>query len=410
MTIDAAIIDYAASLFLRYFRNGERVNGETPRIDRHRDADVLKTHWAVSEPVLKLAKYVLAHPHEAQSLLRFQNRVDDAVVRGRIDARATWRYRLQSGLPSAIVAEEPIRSFDTGPNFVLAWVLRQAGVYAARLSSWQTSASPYAALVEQAQGYMRGVQKIEVLREPLKAVLLGQRPGAGALRAAARARQPIYRLAVDAYFLLQGLERGDTEAMHLVACSALITPLETWRRFELAVALATGEALAGACRAPLLLHLLDGESSSPILTVGRFAVYWQQRTSCYTPPPLEPSEIAAHDVLKAYGLSLGGDRPDLVVLDRETSAVASVVEVKYLSGDTANARFREAVDQVVRYARGYARADGVGQLIARSLVALSHNAPALIDTTAMVPTAIDFESIRHNGLARWADRLANQTV
>jgi hypothetical protein len=407
MGIDAAIVDFSAGLLLRYFRGGAVIEGEAPRLDHRRDVDLLKGHWAVSGPVRALVAYVLAHPHEAQSLLTFRTRVDDAVARGRIDARRTWSYRIQSGLPSAIVSEEPVRSFNTGPNLILAWVLREAAAYTARLSSWQGPSSPYVAVIEQAQREMRSVQRIEALREPLRAVSLGQRPGSGAIRTAARARQPIYRLAVEAYLLLQGLERGDPEAMNIIARTALIAPLEEWRRFELAVGLAAGEALATACQIPMQLHLLGGDSSGPIITAGRFAVHWQQRTLHYTAPDLEPSEIVTRDILKAYGLSLGADRPDLVIVDREQSAVASVIEVKYLAGDTANARFREAVDQVVRYARGYAPLGETGPLVSRSLVAQSHGAPVLLDVDAGAPASIDFAGITRSELASWAERLAS---
>nr|WP_295744923.1 hypothetical protein [uncultured Acidocella sp.] len=409
MNIDTAIVDFSAGVLLRYFRRGALIAGEAPRLMHRRDIDLLKGHWAVSGPVRALVGYVLAHPHETQSLLAFKLRIDDAVARGRIDAIRTWAYRLQSGISSAIVAAEPVRSFNTGPNLVLAWVLREAGVYTARLSSWQGPSSPYLDLIEEAQREMRAVQRIEALRDPLRAASQGQRPGVGAIRTAARSRKQIYRLAVSAYQLLQGLERGDPEAINIVARTALIAPLESWRRFELAVGLAAGEALAAALRAPLHLHLLGGESSGPIISAGRFAVHWQQRTSHYTTPELEPSELLTRDVLRAYDLSIGTDRPDLIVVDQEAGAVAAVIEVKYLAGDTANARFREAVDQVVRYARGYAEPGQTGPLINRSLVALSQGAPRLIDADAEAPASVDFEGIRRTELSAWAQRLEGQS-
>lgn len=408
MSIDAAIVDFSAGLLLRYFRSGALIAGEAPRLDHRRDTDLLKGHWAVSGPVRALVSYVLAHPHEAQSLLTFKMRIDDAIARGRIDAIRTWAYRLQSGVSSAIVASEPVRSFNTGPNLVLAWVLREAAAYTARLSSWQGPSSPYLDVIEKAQREMRAVQRIEALRDPLRAASLGQRPRVGAIRTAARSRQQIYRLAVSAYQLLQGLEHGDPEAINIVARTALIAPLESWRRFELAVGLATGEALAAVSGAPLHLHLLGGDSSGPIISAGRFAVHWQQRTSHYTAPELEPSELLTRDVLRVYGLSIGTDRPDLIVVDQEAGTVSAVIEVKYLAGDTANARFREAVDQVVRYARGYAEPEQTGPLISRSLVALSQGAPALIDADAEAPASVDFEGIRRTELFAWAQRLAGQ--
>jgi hypothetical protein len=406
MTIDAAIVDFTAALLLRYFRTGEKIEGGAVRLDHRRDLEILKGHWSVSGAVRSLVKYVLAHPHEAQSLLSFRERIDDAVARGRIDARRTWQYRLQTGLPSALVTAEPVRSFNTGPNLVLAWVIGEAAAYTSHLSIWQGEQSPYVAVIEEAQREMRGVQRIEALREPLRAVALGQRPSAGAVLATARARPRIYRLAFEAYGLLQGLERGDPAAIEVVARSALIAPLEDWRRFELAVGLAVGEAVGRVANAPLHLHLLAGDSAAPIVTAGRFAVYWQQRTGLYTVPPLEESEQKTRDVLAAFGLSIGADRPDFVVVDSEAGAVVSVIEVKYIAGDTTLGRFREAVGQIVRYARGYAPVGQTGGIIAQSLVALSREAPKKIDAAATVPGSVDFDGIRSNELDAWAQRFA----
>lgn len=405
MTIDAAIVDFSAALLLRYFRRGDTLESAAPRIEHQRDLDLLKGHWAISGPVRDLVSYLLTHPHETQSLLTLRARVDDAVARGRIDARRTWLYRLQSGLPTAIVALEPVRSFNTGPNLLLAWVLREAAAYTARLSGWQGPTSPYLTVIERAQSEMRAVQRLEALREPLRAVAIGQRPGAGAVRCAARSRRQVYRLAVDAYTLLQGIERGNPAAIDRVARSALIGPLEDWRRFELAVGLAVGEALADALGAPPQLSLLGGNTAAPIVTAGRFAIYWQQRTPLYTAPELEPSEVLTREILAAFNMSIGADRPDLIVLDQVAGQVVAIVEVKYVAGDTSAGRFREAVDQVVRYARGYAPSGATGPILARSLVAISRDAPVLADLSANVLGSIDFAGITRNELSAWAARL-----
>lgn len=407
MSIDTAVIDYSAGLLLRYFRSGAAISGDVPRLDRRRDVEVLKGHWAISAPVRDLVRYALEHPHEAQALLEYRTRIDDAVARGRIDARRTWLHRMQTGLPTALVTHEAVRSFNTGPNLLLAWVLREAAAYTARLLSWQGATSPYLATIEAAQADMRALQRVESLREPLRAVALGERPRANAVRDAARSRRPLYRLAVDAYRLLMGVERSEAEAMERVARSALLAPLEDWRRFELAVGLSLGEALARAQNVPMTLHLLGADAAGPIVTAGDFAVYWQQITKYHTPALLEPSEQAVRDVLKIFGINVGTERPDLIVVDRARDDVASVVEVKYIAGDTATARFREAVDQVVRYGRSYVAPGATGALLARSLVALSRHAPTRVDPDGDAPFSVDFEAIRQpHGLDAWAAALA----
>ena len=62
MSIDSAIVDFSAGLFLRYFRGGAAIGGEAPRLDQKRDVEILKGHWSVSDPVRALVGHVLSHP------------------------------------------------------------------------------------------------------------------------------------------------------------------------------------------------------------------------------------------------------------------------------------------------------------------------------------------------------------
>ena len=64
-------------------------------------------------------------------------------------------------------------------------------------------------------------------------------------------------------------------------------------------------------------------------------------------------------------MALSPDRPDLVIADRLAGQAVGIVEVKYLAGDTASARFREAAGQIVRYARGYRPEAEVDGLVSR---------------------------------------------
>ena len=101
--LDQDITDYAVAVFLRYFRKGIRAETEMPHLDRARDIAPPGAHiGAISKPVRDFLSYVLSHRHEAQSLLQINRRTDDAVARGRIDARSTILMRRVSGHPSLI--------------------------------------------------------------------------------------------------------------------------------------------------------------------------------------------------------------------------------------------------------------------------------------------------------------------
>lgn len=395
------ITDYAASLFLRYFRKGELAGAASPALDLRRDLDLLRSQWAVSKPMREFLGYVLSHPHEAQSLLTFKRRIDDAVARGRIDARATTMLRLTSGLPSAVVADEPVRSFDTGPNQLVAWVVRHATLHASRLLDEQPAESGYRTLVEPAMAELASIKRLEVLREPLKSASAARRPGVGAIRDASRSRRPLYRYAVGAYRALCDLEAGDEDALLEVIQSTLIAPVDVWRRFELAVAVGIGQALAEETGTPMHINIVADGSATPIVECGRYAIYWQSTTKYYTRPSPEPSEIKIDAALAAYGKGHSIDRPDLVVVDEQAGHVLAIVEVKYLEGDTANARFREAMGQIVRYARGYGSASQIDGVIRRSLIAVSRDAPELLDMSAPAPMVTDFPAMQKDRLLPW---------
>lgn len=402
--IDQAIVDHAAGILLRYFRSGSQASSLNPLIQIERDREILRSHWALSDAVLNLVAYLIRHRHETHALLSTQRRIEDAVARGRIDVRATIQHRIRSGLRSALVVEEAVRTFETGPNQVLAWVLHHAAMWACRFEESSVVGVSYATIASQVVRDVDGIRRFEALRDVLRSPTISRRPSPGALRNAARSRRPVYRLAVDAYGILQGVEDGLAEAIRTVVGSTLIGPLETWRRLELAVALAIGEALSNETGVPLAVNAIASDGM-PAVVCGRFAVCWQQLTRFYSPPALEASEVRTKTVLEAYGIAQGTDRPDLLVLDTMAGRVAAVVEVKYLTGDTAAARFREAVDQITRYSRGYAAGPALEDLIGCSLVVMSEGVPELQKPGVGIPAALDFEAITQGQLQPWVRKL-----
>ena len=404
--LDQDITDYAAAVFLRYFRKGIHAETEMPHLDRARDIALLRAHWAISKPVRDFLSYVLSHRHEAQSLLQINRRTDDAVARGRIDARSTILMRRVSGHPSLIVSEEPVRSFNTGPNQVVAWVVHMAANHVARLFALQQQGSAYTELIEAAMSEIAAVKRLDALREPLKHVATNRRPESGGLRDAARSRRMIYRHAIAAYNTLTGIEAGEEAALQRVLHSTLIAPLEQWRRFELAVAVGIGEVISEVTGEEMSLSVIGSLQEQPIIQCGRFKIYWQSGTALFSNPPLEPSEIRLESALSAYGMQLSAGRPDLVIVDQEEGSVAAIVEVKYLAGDTAAERFREAAAQVVRYARGYSNSASIDNLVSRSLIVLSMDAPKIIDCATPTVWAVDFPAMRQGALRGWVrDRL-----
>ena len=286
-----------------------------------------------------------------------------------------------------------------------------AASHVARLFALQPAGSAYTELIEAAMSEITAVKRLEALREPLKHVATNRRPGSGALRDAARSRRMIYRHAIAAYNTLMGIEASEEEALLSVLRSTLIAPLEQWRRFELAVAVGIGEVLSEEIGESMQISVIGIPQEQPIIQCGRFEVYWQSGTVLFSHPTLEPSEILLESVLGAYGMNLLGGRPDLVIVDQEAGVVAAIVEVKYLAGDTVTERFREAAAQVVRYARGYSHLDSIDNLVRRSLIVLSMDAPKTIGGAAPTVWAVDFPAMRQGALRGWVkDRLLSLSL
>lgn len=406
--LDSAVTDYAAGLLLRYFRSVAPVPVDRPIVQIERDRELLRLHWALSGSVSELVAYLFEHRHEIQTALTSAPRLEDATVRGRIDAAATLLRRRVSGLSTAVVSHEPLRSHASGPNHVLGWVLAQAAGLSMHFATLTDASPGYSALVHNAIHRLTAARKIQGIAQIAAQVGNGRRPGAGALREASRARRGLYRKAADAYRSLLLLEAGDEVTVTALLRSTLLGPLESWRRFELAAGLAAADALAQASHAPLRLNLLVGDTRRPLAEVGRFAIFWQWQTSHYQAPPPEPSEAVTRDILDAYGLSSAGDRPDLVVVDRDTNAVVAIIEVKYLTGDDASDRLRAAAAQIVRYSRGYAPLEQGTALRGRSLLVVSQGLVGLTvpqDPPPGVPFVADFEGLTRDALTPWAQRL-----
>lgn len=404
---ETAINDYLTRLLLRYFRNAVAVGVKHPNLDPERDLDLLRLHWAISEPVRDLVKHLSQHHHEIQAVLETRLQEDDARVRGRFDARATMIRRIVTGHPTLTVSQEPVRTFESGPNHLLTWVLETAWRLALQFKDMLPEGASYRAAIRQSTPGLEKIRRFDAIHKAAKKMNLVRRPGAQAVKEASRSRRQIYVIACHAYRALQSIEAGEVDSIVKLLNDTLLGPLHLWQRFELAVGLAVARALSGTLARPVTLGFLGG-GGEPIARVGGYQVHWQSRTAAYKQPSAEPSEAITGKLLDHYGLSVGADRPDLVILDGESQAV-SIVEVKYFANgesDGADA-LRSAIGQLVRYTRGYRSMAQIEDLLDHSIVAIiRHEAGRLPDPKPYgLPMIVDFEGITRRRLEPWARRL-----
>jgi hypothetical protein len=405
------INDLVARLLLQYFRHGRSAEVTLPRLTYVEDIRFLRMHWAMSPGIRDLCGYVLAHRHEIQTSLDERERIDDAVIRGRLDARKTVLHRNLVGHPTRVVFREPIKGYSVGPNHVLVWILQHASKIINRIGTSEIAGSSYAAAIEKIRTLLASVAKLEGVSRTLTETNFSVRPSPRALAQSATARRPLYRKAYAAYRQMQLLEQGDESAIVNLLNATLVGPLETWRRFELLLAMAMTSALASHLGAPMQIRSILPNTRGPLFEVGRYSIFWQVRTDAYSEPVPEPSEVLCDNILTNYGIDDGEDRPDVVVVDTQARRVVAIGEAKYFTGETESWRtaFRDATSQLVRYARGYAGGGSVADLVGRSVIGLWYF-PSDIRPAAPLPTntptAVDFSDMdRHVALNDWAERV-----
>ncbi|MXW20566.1 MAG: hypothetical protein F4Z95_07155 [Gammaproteobacteria bacterium] len=411
-SLETEINDYLTGFLLRYFRNAVKVGIMHPTLDPKRDVDLLRLHWAISQSVRDLVNHLSQNRHDIQAVLETRRYEDDGRVRGRFDARATLIRRLVTGQPTLTVSHEPARTFESGPNRVLIWVVESAWRLALHFDDLLPEGASYKAIIEKHLPGLKEIRRFDAILQATKRIDLTRRPGPQAVKEASRSRQKLYLLACKAYRELQLIEAGNSDSITRLLNDTLLGPLHFWQRYELVVALAVTKALSVALQQRFDLSFLGG-GSEPVSRVGGYEVYWQVRTKAYKKPAPEPSEAMAEKLLKLYDLSSGADRPDVVVLDSK-GKVVSVVEVKYSSNRESDGAdsLRSAVSQLVRYSRGYRPMAQIEKLLDHSIVAVSGHETGRMPVPKPfgLPLIVDFEDILQHHLRYWADCLVEMNA
>jgi hypothetical protein len=178
----------------------------------------------------------------------------------------------------------------------------------------------------------------------------------------------------------------------------LVAPLETWRAYELAVAVGIARSLSERTGAEVEVQPIASSKSQGILRCGWYRIHWQRQTGYFSPPDLTRWEREEERILRRLGAPLGGSCPDLIIEDHDAGEVFAVVEVKYYTGkDGWKDALREATSQLIWYLRGYAEGGGFAELLKRSIIAVWElpNIEQLDANRASdgVPSVVDFQKI-----------------
>ena len=400
--------DAILRVLVRFFRRGSTVALEGGRLNVA-DLEYLRIQWALSPAVEELARYLLENRHEAQASCETVTCEGTATVRGRLAPARTVLRRQVTGDPSRVVYLEPRKSFTEGPNHVLGWVLGYAHHLLGRYVQLLAGSPDYTRRVRDLFRFVGSARHLKGVGDAIAGVNLRERPSAKSLAQAGKSRRALYLKAFDAYRVLTRIEVGDAGATNKLLSGSLVGPLEEWQRFELLLALRMSECLARALNVPLMLHPIRQGANQPLASFGPCDTYWQSRTPYSQFPAPEPSEVVVDQILQSYGVPAGSDRPDVVIADRERGRVVAIAEAKHVSSPTASWHepFRDAATQLVRYSRLYGHLEEQGELLRRSLLAVSTFATDSESAPATAPTTASLQHLLVAELGAWVTRATN---
>lgn len=400
--------DEILSLLLRLRRFSAEVALDSPAINRDLDLPFYRVFWACSEEVLNLATYLVRQPHETAAVLSSVPHEHIGYIRGRLDASKTGFRQGVTGNSTLFVCHEAVRTFATTQNYLLIWVIEEARRIAKDFLKSSREDSNYFEQFSRSLALLDTASKNSYIKSAAAQLDIKQRPTVGSLTQSLRSRSRLYQLAASAYRTLLAIENGDEHKIRDLLNKNLLGPLEQWRKFELFTAVSVAESIARVVNKPCQLatsFMKDG----CIAKIGHFSIFWQTTTNLFSPPKLEPSEQKTGEILHALGMKQGWDRPDLLIMDTVLNCIISVIEVKYFEGtENGKGPVRSAVDQIVRYARGYRKENEWDDLLTHSLIVpLYISSEPVIHSSSGVPSILDYRSVKN---ARHLDEWSKAVV
>jgi hypothetical protein len=368
---------------------------------RNEDVEALRMWWALSGPVGALAARVAARPREVSPALDGFRREVSGELPGPPEAAASALLQAITLDPAAFVVTEMSATWLSGPNRVLAKTL-DAARGALRAAALHARGGLFDGPARERLALLDDALRVAPIRDLLATPAGRARIGAHERRQAAKARAPLYRLSWDCASSLAGIEALEPESIAALLAQETLPSMETWRRFELAVLLEAGEALAAATGSPCILDASFAAGRSAA-RVGDLDIRWQRAIPGRPEAVLDSGERMARDLALSLGVAAGTARADLTI--ERAGRILSIIECKWFS-DAASvpAAILEACPQIVGYARdaGYVQGDAYDAILARSLVALADRGLAPLRGGAAPVGCVGLGDLGGAALGPWA--------
>lgn len=394
-----ALLDRVATELFGYLMDGELSRDDLAAAIRPDSLDatfdeyeaLVDLHFVLSDPVVSFVERLPERLRQLNTETERDRRVTRGEIRGRIEWSDTYQHRLAGGGTdgAVYVCSRREETRDTAENRLLGYVVE-------RIADALGTAEPYldgdAAWVEATwEGDPNLRDRFVRLRETnvhLGAIDVPDRREITdrMVRAAATARQPLYRRAAELYRRHREFRRGDEAALRRLLADTTVLPSDEADLFELYVLFETIRALESVAGTDALPGRTVGSHTLHTLVPGRsgpaaafdgdpgFDVFYDQSgasldLSFRVDPEAPPGEFSRGDAAAVYGDRaarelFGGSggpntkRPDVLLAPErpgeDPTAEYLVVEVKH---STRESTIKDGVRELTRYL-AYMRRDG----------------------------------------------------
>lgn len=407
------VTDLSLSGILRCLRVNTKTGLQVRIQDtRNLNYELLRFYWALSRGIEDLAMTVVQHPRRLTTAIAFEEVERVGEITGSLNAGASAIAQSLTQNPALFIMLEPNVTAVSEPNHLVAWVLSEA-------LNVLLSARRFQRTLEQYDWINHRISLLEqsLRNEILSEVMVGQggrrMPGVAALRAAAKARIPVYQKAIEMYDLIESIEDGQIDAIQTLISNTITADLEDWQKLELATALMVADSL-GSCLGSTVILDFPFVSGRPVAKVGPFTIYWQYSITRRSVEQMDLTERWASEIASSLGVRGSDARSDVTVCHEDK--VVALFECKYFESlSSVTQAIVDASTQIVRYARDLnpESISNARKLIDQSWIIVADRA-TYSDVTVPYQNYkstyfTDIKGLDSNALRCWAIDLSSQT-
>lgn len=376
------------------------------------EVEIMRYYWALTEDIEEIAKKIIKNARKLTHGIAYVEIMKRGEITGAINAGATMIAQARMLDPTIFVINEPNSTFQSEPNHLVAWLLKEA------FNILLTARRVYPTLdgfewFQDKLFFLEKALKNDILREILLSPLGKRKPSKSAIRLASKSRVALYQKALNAYNMLDRIERKEDLAIRECLEHSLIADLDYWQQLELGVGVKAASAISDIIEEPISFNF-PFRPGEPIAQIGNFQVFWQYTIPQRPCDKLDLNEKWTKEIANGLGIKTPNSRADIVVVCE--SREVCVFECKYSESEEVPTQIIvEAISQLVRYVRDLNQdsIENAKKLLNYCFIVVANcnkHSPINSISTGLcgVKSNVyfsDIKNIRGNSLRKWAEEL-----